>query len=943
MSDRAKALRIRCDAMRGSAADLSHLLRTAASLLRAGRLSLPADLSSDLREYAGSMSGLRVDLAAALPPAEAAAVSSAPSSFELFGRLLSRIEQTEIERRKAAERRDRARAVIDQLLRIECTDDPRFAPLESCRSGAREIDAYLQQADVLSLPNDAVELAEGRHPWCALIALVDPDSPLDDDRWGELHETVTTLFGRPLAAAVARGRLRLPPGAKPAPARPLPPEPKTTPAVPLIPAAPARPLSVRDEGKPAKEIPKRADPPTDRTAETTTARSEPPATTLSTKAPRRTVELDADADGDANAPAARDNAVIVRGDAGPQTPAAPQSTASTRRVIPSKASLNTVPAIAQAAATSVGRTRYEHIVRLIWKLVLEGRIGLAFHLSRCLEARSDNDAPLLPSNLLHALALSAQVRFPLGEMSRQLAVDFARLRTARPPRNDAEWAVAWQLLLTAATLRPALLAPTSNASAVLHGLRMIEGLSRLYNYAHRITIFGDQSQPLDVNTFKRGQSEQAWEYELELLIAETEGWCAQTPARRIRYQTATHCFLRSHWSLMRSAASCDPQTRDQWRILQTALERLHALLGPVRTNDVRQLQQVRGEADRLSDPAEVERIASGASLGRYITATDPSSRESLRVLIAEAVGLVRRWLRLHDSPPKRHPTAVPRRAEEVLEERRALQLRDEVLSRQDAVLRELKSVAERYSSAPILTSIACCCRTIEQIRRLFDPDAAVPTDEPDPRIEIHAELLRIPNLALNELWEPEATSQELENDILQLLIRGAVDWRAAFDARCDEGDHEATERLLQLDVWKSDDERDELANSRERRLAECQAALERDIASTRARVEEALSLGLIQEHDHDHFESEIAAVESASTATLRFPAWHRRLNEIREGIERRRQYEIQRVRNRFDELQLPENHAESNLNEEVPNDGIVATARRTLELMTPGTTDDSVR
>ena len=49
---------------------------------------------------------------------------------------------------------------------------------------------------------------------------------------------------------------------------------------------------------------------------------------------------------------------------------------------------------------------------------------------------------------------------------------------------------------------------------------MIEGLSRLYNYAHRIAIFGDQPQPLDVGAFKRAKSEQSWEHELEAVAGD---------------------------------------------------------------------------------------------------------------------------------------------------------------------------------------------------------------------------------------------------------------------------------------------------------------------------------------------------------------------------------------------------------------------------------------
>src|SRR5690606_28299016 len=107
-----------------------------------------------------------------------------------------------------------------------------------------------------------------------------------------------------------------------------------------------------------------------------------------------------------------------------------------------------------------------------------------------------------------ALHLGAHAHFPLAQSSRMLTDDFTELRLTPSPRSDAEWAVSWQLLLTAAALRPSIVMPATGASAVLHNLRMIEGLSRLYNYAHRIAIFGDAGLPLDVHAFKRAHNEQ---------------------------------------------------------------------------------------------------------------------------------------------------------------------------------------------------------------------------------------------------------------------------------------------------------------------------------------------------------------------------------------------------------------------------------------------------
>lgn len=649
-------------------------------------------------------------------------------------------------------------------------------------------------------------------------------------------------------------------------------------------------------------------------------------------APR--IDLD-DAASDDKSGTAQEGAVIMRNATASKTTASSKTLAGSVRIGGRRAQPLTV--LAQAALDATGQERDRLISNLIWRLALEGRIGIASHLSRCLERRNDVEVQYLPSTLLHAMCLAPHVQFPQGETARQLIDDFSRLRFMQGPRNDAEWAVAWQLLLTAAALRPALIAPPCGASAVLHNMRMIEGLSRLYNYTHRIAIFADAGRPLDVNTFKRARSEQAWEVELEQFLAEVEAWCGQTATRRVRYTATTHCFLRSHWSVSRGNVGTEGHSRSMWRIWQSTMNALHAMLEPVRQNRIEDREKVRADADRLSDPAEIDRLTSGAQVGRQAGGNvDATSREQLRLIVTEATGLARRWLRIHDTPPERRTPAIPRRAEELLEERRSVQLREEVVSRQDAVLKELKAVSERYTSLPIVTAIACCCRAIEQIRRLFDADEPVATSESDPRLLFNSELLRIPSLALNDAWEPEVSLNELENDLLQLLTRGAPDWRAAFDARCEEGDHEATRRLLELPVWLDEAQHGQLVSLREAKLEQCRQSLRRDVVQTRTRVAEAYDLGLIQERDRDDFNGGIDTVETSASVAQRFAHWHRRLSEIRESLERRRHYEIEKVRQRFDMLHLRSEDPVTARIDAALNDGNIVSANRYLEMAETG-------
>jgi hypothetical protein len=52
-------------------------------------------------------------------------------------------------------------------------------------------------------------LAEGRHPLCQAVRLIDEGRVLSDDEWSNVHQTVLASYGAAFAAAAARGRLRV--------------------------------------------------------------------------------------------------------------------------------------------------------------------------------------------------------------------------------------------------------------------------------------------------------------------------------------------------------------------------------------------------------------------------------------------------------------------------------------------------------------------------------------------------------------------------------------------------------------------------------------------------------------------------------------------------------------------------------------------------------------
>ncbi len=98
--------------------------------------------------------------------------------------------------------------VIDRVQAIVHHDEPAFAPLAACQAMASAL-----HEEIASSPgseSDVIAWAERLRPFAALLEMLEGEGAVDDERFTELADSVADAFGRPLATAATRGRLRLP-------------------------------------------------------------------------------------------------------------------------------------------------------------------------------------------------------------------------------------------------------------------------------------------------------------------------------------------------------------------------------------------------------------------------------------------------------------------------------------------------------------------------------------------------------------------------------------------------------------------------------------------------------------------------------------------------------------------------------------------------------------
>lgn len=613
----------------------------------------------------------------------------------------------------AEDLRARGLAVLDRVLALIHRDQIEFAPLLECQTKARTLHLAVAEAGWRELPPDAETLAEGKHLFSDLLMLVERQDDLDDEMWGLLQDTVTQAFGRPLAVAASRGKL-ITPGATVA----IPPTASVAGRAVVLPP----PLSNGPVEEPShapavtSSVTSGARTPT---SETVPSPSQEPVT-VAEGAPQR----------EAAVPSASQPRVDERD---------PMPEPGPARFEPD----NTAQKVAAALLNGRGADRSGLLRDLMWRLLYEDKLSLAFHLAQSAETRFPDGQLRLPSWLIQAATLSRHIRHADGEIAQLLKEGFDQFHDADVTTGNDEWNHAVKLLAVAAALQPALSAPQAGTATVLRTVRLDDNLTQLSAYCRVIAEYAEKNQPLDPAVFKKGKGGQAtWQAEIDALKQAAESWWTRASRMTMVYPPATRVWAK--W--------LEPKGL------------LTGLLAPVRNNDGNRLQLAKRSIEQLSDDAQVKREVDRTDrevLGRLLGDDIPTKAlDQIRLHLREAVGFVRRWVELQESRGRGKDAA----------QEQAEQLRQMVWSYQEVVLEEVNFFKRRHPSLWVAAGVACCRRALEQVRTLFDPQITFPTEEPLPRPLLYADLLRIPSLPLNDQWEPEVTDRTIIIDgILELL------------------------------------------------------------------------------------------------------------------------------------------------------------------------------
>ena len=205
-------LRRRIAALQTRFAELGTRAASAAADVRAGGAPPSEELLAQLAAVAQEFQALRDDVletAASIEvvlPKPADTLVALRDLVPVVDAMAATLTNAESHRRHEAGRAA-ALHVIDRIQAIVHHDEPAFAPLAECQAAARSL-----HEDIAASPgddSDVIGWAERLRPFAALLEMLEGEGAVDDERFTQLADSVADAFGRPLATAATRGRLRL--------------------------------------------------------------------------------------------------------------------------------------------------------------------------------------------------------------------------------------------------------------------------------------------------------------------------------------------------------------------------------------------------------------------------------------------------------------------------------------------------------------------------------------------------------------------------------------------------------------------------------------------------------------------------------------------------------------------------------------------------------------
>lgn len=874
-----------------NAAHLAAGLRELADLVVQGKLGGFEKLASDLAALQDAVAAIRKELGDA-------AGSVGEGGFEDIEKAIRILEEQE----KAAalqSRREEAGEILKQLDRIRYFSPSGSERIAAVDEEAGKLRALLQSSGDGEIPEPLQMLVDGEHPLAALLLLARKGAELADEDFARCLDRIREAFGNSLYAKAAKGAIRLAPEDL---------QTESTLAEP-----PAEPEVDEEEAlkpEPAQSAapePSQGAAPGAQAEEQLGGSSAAPTTLLSEQAePIETLPE-------------------VKGEAAGAGPEDAGLTATEEAATDDAAHLSggDAPGVSAGEAAAAGgeeRALEENYPeewlrysRILHGLIEHRKLWAAWALARHLETL-DIGAPLsIPAWVIRAAAAGVELSGTGDSYAALLQEDLRNFSESAflPEERAYNWNV--RLLLVAATLKAALVAPQTGAAAVLQGLHL-GGADGLHELCRRIAEFGQRYFVADTSLLAGLRDLASLQQEKSRLLEEARAWADQAPTFTFKFAPATKVWHR--WV---------ERGRIVWQL--TSFARGEAT--PDEQEIRKAIERARDESWFRSEVRKTDRRDNGRVGGRDITA-DPL--DQLRRRLGEAAALAQQWIDLLQQEREWN------RAGHFLQE--AARLREELLQLAPRAEQDVDRLAADHSRVSGLSGATICKVALERFRALLQPGERSGNDAADPDDRMMAELLPIPGIEVvsgsGVHWvDVDSALQRLES-----LSAGAEpDWDGVLEDFAGRGDYKRCTRILELvermPGTASPEALAALAERFKTGLRQARIHLQEELARARRELENAVAHGLLKEKHRTELNARLEMAEALSQDSLDVGGLADEVAAIRGEIREKERQQVAECRRRLDE-EIPPGHPAGVRILEVLNRGDVLTAHEWIDLVVNG-------
>ena len=528
------------------------------------------------------------------------------------------------------------------------------------------------------------------------------------------------------------------------------------------------------------------------------------------------------------------------------------------------------------------------------KLLLQNRGSLAYHVQRLLEGIYGRQSTHLPSALLRDVLLGRRALSSTGEIAQILKTDFEEIDFERYASLQGEWADTLHLLTASATLRPALLAPSTNAGAVLNSIRFsFISVQSFLKIIRAASEFGTYSRPLEPNWLK-GRS--AWERSVKDAVDRANQWFEKATVSTTNYRPATAVWR----FLMTSKAEED------------GVLSIEKMIAPVRSGDVDKLTDTMERLKFFSERSNREQTidiafqaVSKKQHGGKIKGIEAIARDKLLRNIQEACEIAENWVRLHEAAKSHDASYLKKHAEDFKNtfEKNYAEAREELLS-----------LERKHMDTPLEAGLHCAVESLDDIKDLFDPSKVLPSVEPRTKTLLNSGLLKT-GLRLDEnMGIAESDAKEGMRSILRFLSSEEPLWSDVIAERKKRKDSTGLRAIAEHLRENEPDAADIEALERELQENEREWSDQLRIALELAQndIEDALNSGLLKEAERGALlgktEAMNLALETRKEKAVDFENAAAVLKEIEEELAEKRRNASEECRARVRKEGINEGH-----------------------------------